>query len=142
MKIRSDRFGEIEAPEEDVLHFTNGLIGFPDCTSVLLLDHSENSPFRWLQSTDSPELAFVVIDPLLIAPGYPMEKIRDSFNTDVLMDDLAVAVIATVPPAPNPITVNLVAPIAIDAKNRVGAQIILHEKKYSTRHVLSQEKDE
>ncbi|MCP4679842.1 MAG: flagellar assembly protein FliW [Deltaproteobacteria bacterium] len=138
MIFQTERFGEIEAEEEELLYLPNGIIGFPDCTSVLLLDHRPNSPFRWLQSVTLPELAFVVIDPLQIVPDYPLDYLRSTFEKDAKQEvDLAVAVIATVPPSPAPITINLVAPIVFDANTRKGAQVILHDDRFKTRHVLA-----
>ncbi|MDJ0761588.1 MAG: flagellar assembly protein FliW [Myxococcota bacterium] len=137
MRFATERFGEIEIDEGDILSLPSGIIGFPDCTKVVLLDHRENSPFRWLQSVDDPSLAFVVLDPFLIAPDYPAESLRAGLpEKGKNADELAVAAIATIPPAPAPITVNLVAPIVFDAKARIGAQVILHDPRFKTRHML------
>jgi len=140
MKITSERFGEIETDEKELLHLPDGLIGFPQCTRVLLLEHKPGSPFRWLQSADQPELAFVVIDPLELVPDYPLDALRKViFGANNSAGDLAVAAIATVPPAPAPITVNLVAPLVFDAATRKGAQIVLSDSRFRTRHILSQQ---
>ncbi len=140
MKINTERFGELEVEEKDLLHLKNGLIGFPDCTRVLLLNHTPESPFRWLQSADEPGLAFVVIDPLLLIPDYPMEVLGDALaDEDSRPANLAVAAITSVPPAPAPITVNLAAPVAFDVGARVGAQVVLQDERFTTRHTLAQD---
>ena len=37
---------------ESIFQFDEGLIGFYDCKSFLLIEREEIAPFRWLQSTD------------------------------------------------------------------------------------------
>ena len=142
MKFTTTRFGEIEIGDELILSLPDGLIGFPECTKVILIDHQPDSPFRWLQSVLQPELAFVVIDPLDLVPDYPLEKLKDILESERKMarpDAVAVAAITTVPPAPNPITVNLTAPVVFDSSTRRGAQVILHDARFKTRQILVQE---
>ncbi len=141
MKIETDRFGQIEVSEKDILHLPNGIIGFPECKRVLLFDHQcPDSPFRWLQSVDQSELAFVVIDPFDLVPDYPIEQLRKYLpDNEKSSTDLAVAAITTVPPSPAPVTVNLVAPIVFDAISRMGIQVVLPDNRFKTRHVLARE---
>ena len=142
MKFDTTRFGQIEIEDEKVLSLPEGIIGFPDCTQVILIDHQPGSPFRWMQSVGQPELAFVVIDPLDLVPDYPLEKLKDILASERKMPrpaDVAVAAITTVPPAPAPITVNLTAPLVFDSNTKQGAQVILHDAKYKTRQILVQE---
>ncbi len=142
MNINSNRFGEIECKEKDLLHIPDGLIGFPDSKKYVLFDHKKDSPFRWLQSADEPDLAFVVIDPLLIVPDYPLDQLRDHLAKDAdRPESLAVAAIVTVPPAPTPITVNLLAPLAFNAQTHIGAQIVLRDERFSSRHIIEREEE-
>ncbi len=138
MKFATTRFGEIEIDDGSVIDLPDGLIGFPDLKRVVILEHGPNSPFRWIQSVDQPEYAFVVIDPLAFVPDYPLDALRDAIATGARRPvDIGVAAITTVPPAPQAITVNLLAPVVIDAERRMGKQIILERSAYTTRHVLA-----
>jgi flagellar assembly factor FliW len=142
VKFKATRFGEIEIADELILSLPEGLIGFPECNKVILIDHQPGSPFRWLQSVIQPELAFVVIDPLDLVPDYPLEKLKDILETERKMrrpKSVAVAAITTVPTPPAHITVNLTAPVVFDSDTRQGAQIILHDPRFKTRHLLVQE---
>lgn len=142
MKVSTTRFGELELNEADVFHFSDGIIGFPDFSQFVVLQHSPGSPFKWIQSVLEPEMAFVVVDPLLLDPEYPMDKLREALSTPKRTPtDIGAAVIAVVPPAPQPITVNLLAPLALDPELRTGQQIILNGTDYTTRHVIVQEAD-
>ncbi len=138
MRVNTERFGDIDVTDDNILCLPSGIIGFPKLNRVLIIDHEENSPFRWLQSADDPELAFVIIDPMVLVKDYPLDKLRDSLSKgEEPPENLAVAAITTVPPAPSPITVNLVAPVVFDADKRVGAQVILSDNRFSTRHILA-----
>ncbi len=138
MILETERFGQIEVDGKNLLHLPNGIMGFPDLRRVLLLDHNPESPFRWLQSVDHPELAFVVIDPFLLFPDYPMDELMSAMTEveGTPPKELAIAAITTVPPAPAPLTVNLVAPVVFNAETRVGAQVILKDKRFRTRHII------
>jgi len=143
VKFETTRFGEIEVDDARVFELAEGLIGFPELKRIVILDHAPNSPFRWLQSVDQPEFAFVVIDPLALVPDYPLDEVRDALTTpDRRPTDIGIAAITTVPPAPAPVTVNLLAPVAFDAERRVGKQIILEKSPYTTRHVLATKDDD
>ncbi len=140
MKVSTTRFGELELNEADVFHFSDGIIGFPDFTDFVVLEHNPGSAFRWIQSTTEPEMAFVVVDPLLLDPDYPMDKLREALTSPKRTPgDIGAAVIAVVPSSPHPITVNLLAPLALDPELRTGMQIILNGTDYTTRHIIVQE---
>jgi flagellar assembly factor FliW len=141
VKFSTTRFGELEIEDNKILVLPGGLIGIPDCKKVVLFDHQPQSPFRWLQSAEIPELAFVVIDPLDLAPDYPIERLKDILANDRKVarpKEIAVAAITTVPSPPAPITVNLTAPLVFDLETRNGAQIILHDARFKTRQILIQ----
>ena len=63
MKVQTTRFGSVEVDDSRILEFTNGLLGFSSYTQYALLQPDDDGLFFWLQSTEAPELAFVVTDP-------------------------------------------------------------------------------
>ena len=116
MKVQTSRFGEIEVDEANVLTFPAGLIGFPSMTRYALRDHEGDMPFQWLQSLDSGDLAFIVMNPSLVKIDYRVavgpQDIGDLGESKA--EDLTLWVILTVPsPDPNRITANLRGPITI-----------------------------
>jgi len=70
LKIHTTRFGDIEIENSRVIHFPEGLLGFPEQKDYILFEHKPGSPFLWLQSATVPELAFVVTDPFLIKQDF------------------------------------------------------------------------
>jgi flagellar assembly factor FliW len=118
-----------------VLHLPLGLPGFAGARDFVLLDHRPGSVFRWLQSLDLPDLAFVVIDPCEFFADFPLPLVRRGLAQAGVDgdEDIAVLSICTIPPAPEEPTTNLLAPIAIGVTSRRGAQIVLHDSGFQPR---------
>ena len=55
---------------QNVVHFQNGLPGFPADKRFVILQNPEDRPLVWLQSLDSPSLAFVATTPFVLFPEY------------------------------------------------------------------------
>lgn len=135
MKCTSTRFGSCEVADESILTFPVGLLGFPEQRRYVILDHDTEAPFKWLQSVEEPELAFVILDPATFHPDYHVDvppnalaEIREEGK------DLSVLVILTIPSDdPGRITANLRGPLLISHKTKLGKQLVLSEE-FPTRH--------
>ena len=143
MKIETTRFGSVEIDENKVLTFEKGILGFPEDKRYALLPHNENSPFFWLQSLDSPELAFVVINPALIVDDYNFE-IPDEMQKQLDLKESAqaeVLVLVTFRSGNGDKSVrpsaNLLGPLVINIENRQACQAVLDPKKYPVRFEFS-----
>jgi flagellar assembly factor FliW len=137
MQKQTARFGNIEFTEEDVIRFSTGLIGFPFLTSFVLVEHKEGTPFRWLQSLDDGSTAFLVTNPDQFVQGYAPE-LRDADAHELDLDEnTPTMVFATVSiPAgqPKDMTLNLAAPLVVNATTRLAKQVVLEDDAYTIRH--------
>lgn len=139
LSIKTTRFGEMELDKKRVIRFPEGLLGFPEIKDYTILEHKENSPFLWLQAVEKPDLAFLVINPLLIKKDFledlsPSEKDLFSANEE---GKVAIFVLVTIPAGKvEQMTVNLLGPILIDAENRIGKQVILANSNYPHQYPL------
>ena len=137
MTITTSRFGEVEVDKKLALHFPEGLLGFTENKDFIILEHKPNSPFCWLQSLTSPELAFVVTNPFLIKEDY-LEALssEEKHHFNIKNDENSVIfAIVTVPQnGAGKTTVNLMGPLVIDTKSRIGKQVILTNSNYSHCH--------
>jgi flagellar assembly factor FliW len=138
MLIKTVNFGDLEVPEDKIINFKEGLPGFPQIHRFAILELDELKPFQYLQSLDDPPIALFVINPFAIDPTYEfrlkesdMEEVNSKNSTE-----LTVYSVATIPDDPSQATINLMAPIVINDRDRCGKQVILHESKYSVRHPL------
>jgi flagellar assembly factor FliW len=137
--IQTTRFGRVEVERERVVLFPDGVLGFPEHKKYLFVEHKPGSPFLWLQSLDAPELAFVIINPLLIRKDYldQMSPAERRHFEGALEGRTLLFVLVTIPPGEaEKMTVNLMGPLVIDADARVGRQVILANSSYSHQYPL------
>jgi flagellar assembly factor FliW len=138
MYINSQRFGVVELEDDAVLNFPSGIIGFPRERVFALVPHQGSSYLAWLQSVTTPELAFPVVSAHAFGQNYPDVGVGDAAHAAGLSgveDDFAVLVVLCAPIG-QPATVNLLAPVLVNAQTRTGAQVILEGSRFSTREVF------
>lgn len=141
MKLQTKYFGEINYEAEECLSFPVGLFGFEEEHSFLLLPfHGSENTLLCLQSTVTPALAFVAVDPFTLNPGYtpdPSPAQLESLDVEKA-EDLSYYTLCVVR---NPVadsTVNLKCPVAVNSKTRVARQLILETGDYDMRHPLAE----
>jgi len=125
-------------PANNQLRLPMGLLGFEQIKDYVLLVNPAEEPFAWLQVESNVSLAFVVIDPFLILPGYqpdiPQSDVE--FLSVKQPKDALLLNIVTIH-GPNRATVNLKGPIVINRHTHVGKQVILaNAAEYSVQHPL------
>jgi flagellar assembly factor FliW len=136
MIIRTSRFGSLEVNSDRLLSFPRGILGFPDNHRYALIQTGENSGFYWLQAEDRPELAFVVCDPRLFAPDYEIPVKKEDLAPLGLADPERMQIFVIVNRVDDMLTGNLQGPLAVNVETRVGHQLVLSDKRYSTRYPL------
>ena len=142
-KINTLRFGELEIEEQDVVRFADGIPAFEDEHEFVVLPYEEGTPYMFLQSMMTPELAFLMTDPFVFFPDYSFEL--DDENMEKLainsMDDVLVCTLISVPRAGvADMTTNLLAPVVINRHTMQARQIVLEKTQYTTKHRLFPEK--
>ncbi len=136
MEVRTTRFGVIEIAEDRVITFPKGLLGFPGQKQYCLLEPGDDACFFWLQSLDEPSLAFVVTDPSLFVQDYSV-PIREEQMKELNLSSLDDAqVFCIVNKLEEQLTGNLQGPLIVNTLSRVGEQMVLAEKRWTTRHPL------
>jgi len=150
IEIESTRFGPLVVDEERVINFPNGLLGFPDHKRFALIQTGEENYFFWLQSADEPNLAFVVTDPAIFFKGYEV-PLRDETRHDLGLGAPAEDEVQTLTTltagtflqvfvicnkVDDWLTGNLLGPLVVNAQNRLAQQVVLTEKKWTTRQPL------
>ena len=136
MEVRTTRFGVIEIAEDRVITFDKGLLGFPEQTQFCLLEPGDDALFFWLQSLKDPNLAFVVTDPTLFVSDYSV-PVRPEQMEDLGLADLTDAqVFVIVNKVEDQLTGNLQGPLVINTLTKHGDQLVLAEKRWTTRHPL------
>lgn len=140
MKIQTDYYGEVEYGKEDLVTLVEGLFGFPDLKYYLPLCLSEeDDSMIMLQSTERPEVAFLLINPVFLCPDYTAVLTPEELSYLKVSDsgELSYYVICVIRDNYLDNTVNLKCPLAINPQTRMGMQIILESSPYGFRHKLS-----
>lgn len=122
--VETTRFGTIEVPEEKVIAFPQGLLGFPGLRRYVLLDHKE-TPLKWLQAVDDPAVAFIVAEPQVVGTGWDVTLGADvrEFLSAGQGDQIVIFLILRV--EEGKVVANLEGPLAINGRLRVGVQAVL-----------------
>ena len=136
MKIETSRFGTLEIDDSMVFNFPMGLLGFAKLKKYIVVDHTEDSPFKWLQSCEEPSLAFIITDPVFFRPDYRLSVRRSELTMLEVTEDeeLVVSVIMTIPDNPQDMSANLLAPLIFNMANRHGMQYVLTNSNYPVKY--------
>jgi flagellar assembly factor FliW len=136
MEIESTRFGRISVDDQRVITFPRGLLGFPSFTRYALIQTGDENYFFWLQCVDDPNLAFVVTDPTIFFKNYEV-PVRDEVQQELDLSDVNFAQVFVIcNKVDDWLTGNLLGPIVVNAENRKAMQVVLTEKKWTTRQPL------
>ena len=133
------RFGPIEVEDEKVIHFPEGIPAFEQEHEFVIIPYDEESPYVFLQSLKTPDLAFLMTMPFIFFPDYEFEP--DDENQQKLglerQEDMLLYVLLTIPQGRvQDMTANLVAPLVINVANQQGRQLVLEHSPYQTKHRL------
>lgn len=136
MEIQSTRLGRVVVDDDGLMTFPHGLLGFPDQVRYALIRTGADNYFFWLQAVDDPNLAFVVTDPRVFFKDYDV-PVREETGRDLqLTDEAEVQVLVICNKVGDWLTGNLLGPILVNAQNRLAHQVVLTEKKWTTRQPL------
>ncbi len=139
IKVETTRFGQVEVDPGQVVTLPQGMVGFPLQTKYIFIQHRDDSPLHWLQSLERPDLAFVVVNPLIFDQQYQLSL--GSAESKLLQvedpNQVQVWVVVTIPPGhPEKMTANLRAPVVINLATRLGAQVIMENSEMPLRKPL------
>ena len=104
--------GEHEALIEKALHFPEGLRGLPDLEHFVSVELCENGAFQQLQSLDDIEQAELELE----SANDAIRFVPVSFDSES-----------------HQVFLNLLSPFVVNAKTRVGRQLVFTGTDYSTR---------
>jgi len=139
MKLSTTRFGEIEVQESSFFEFVSPILGYDNELKFILVEHNENSKFKWLQSIQTPSLAFAVTTAGLFGIEYSFE-LPDSTQEELAIEDaediLALSIVVIPHENPRRSTINLLAPIIINLKTNKASQVILSGSNFEVDYPL------
>jgi flagellar assembly factor FliW len=134
------RFGAIAPDPARIIVFPRGLLGFAAQHHYVLAEiPGAVTTFKLLQSIDDPDLGFVVL-PLDAGDGPIARADLMAAARALAIEEAALAALAVVTLRAGAeqvdFTVNLRAPLLVDAGRRLGFQHVLPSDAYPLRHPL------
>ena len=144
-KVNTLRFGEIEIDEEKIVHFEDGIPAFEEEHEFVIIPYDEESPYVFLQSLATPDLAFLMTMPFVFFPEYEFELDDESQAKLGIenQEEMLIYSLLTIPGGKvSDMTANLMAPVVINTTNMQARQIVLDKSRYTTKHRLFPEKKE
>ena len=135
IKLITSRFGELEVQEEKIINFPSGLIGLPDINRFILIDHKD-TPLKWLQAIDDPDIAFIVVSPSLIVAEYSLDVDKSVKQHIQLEQEEDLAVLVTMRGDWENVIANFQGPIVINSRAMKGAQVVMDSPNKSYQEVI------
>jgi len=131
VELNTRLFGKLEFDESIVYHFPNGLPGFEELHKFIVINDKDTEPLKWLLSVNELSIGFPILEIGQIDPELSSEIPEGELKFSTAL------VIVTLNRAPDPMTVNLKAPIILNNDTKTGKQIILNSDKYSSKHKIN-----
>ncbi len=126
------RFGTCTYSESDIFVFPWGIPGFEDLRSFIVVQLETQDNILWLQCLEDVSVALPLGDPWNFFPDYEPKMpsfAQLSLALDKPEDFMILAVM--VGTSGGPTFMNLMAPIVLNLKSRVGRQVPLETSRYT-----------
>ncbi|MDE2573307.1 MAG: flagellar assembly protein FliW [bacterium] len=137
-EVELPRFGNLTYADDDVIEFPWGIPGFAHHRRFLVLTLEAQEPYLWLQSLDDPGIALPIVNPWDIFPDYKPSLpyyARVALELDNPGDFVIYCVVVCTAGAEE-LTMNLLAPIVINLKQRRARQVMLESSAYAVRQPI------
>jgi flagellar assembly factor FliW len=142
--VETKYFATLSYAEDAVFDFSQGLPGFEDEKSFVLIEAAESAPLVFLQSLTRASLCFLAFPILVVDRSYELAIAPEDlqhFQLDVRRQPALgteVMVLALISLRDGFVaTANLMAPIVLNLKSRHGLQAIRRDSRYPHDHPVA-----
>lgn len=121
------------APKGDIIvHFDNGLIGFPSLKDFRLFEPNGGYPLKFLQAVDQEDVSFTCMDVAAIQPDFDIQLAEEDASALALESpkDAMVLALVVIPEDPRKMTANLAGPLVLNVRTLRGRQLVLNTEEY------------
>jgi flagellar assembly factor FliW len=149
-RIHTTYFGELEYADSAVFQFPYGLPGFEKERAFLFVQQPQTEPLMFLQSLGEPSLCFILLPILVADANYKIVLDAEDLTAlhftagrqPVIGEDILCAAIVHAGDSEQAgPTANLLAPVVVNLKERIGIQVIRTDTTYSHRHPIIASKE-
>ncbi|MBF0536802.1 MAG: flagellar assembly protein FliW [Nitrospirae bacterium] len=122
--FETTRFGPLVIQTSKVIHFPEGLLGFPELKRYILIDHKD-TPLKWLQAIDDPDIAFIVTNPAVVSPDFTMTIDSATKKYLEIENDADMVVLVIIRVDNGVVIANFRGPLVFNAAIMRGIQVVL-----------------
>lgn len=122
-----------------VYQFEQGIPGFEHLNEFVFEEVGNDLPMKLMKAVNDQDISLLVASPFLFYPDYEWE-LPDTIKRELSIlneEDVEIWSIITVPSDIEKATINLLAPIVLNSRKKMGKQHILHDNTYSSRAPLN-----
>ena len=141
MIIKTGRFGQLTVTDDEIIVLPQGVLGFPQLHNYCLVDPGDDTLIIWLQSLESSEIAFPLLEPKIFKPEFSA-RLSASELRELKLENVnhsAVFSVLTIPEDITQMSANLKAPLVINLKAHLAKQVVLQENDYDIKHSMFKE---
>lgn len=138
MIITTQKFGDLEIPENKIITMEKPILGFEHLKQYCLVEREDSEPFLWYQAIDDPSISFLVVNPLLFYPDFRIE-VNPREIEELRVNDIATIetyAIVTIPKEARMMSLNLQGPILINTETCLAKQLIMVNSQYRVKHYV------
>ena len=141
MKVNTTRFGELQVNNEDIINFSEGLLGFEKLSQFFVVDPGDSTLILWLQSIEDASIAFPIIEPKIFKPDYVAKLLPADMNSVKIenVNEAKIYSILTIPSDITTMSANLKAPVVINNEKKIAKQIVLQDNKLTVKFEMYKE---
>jgi len=142
MKVLPDVLpSDLDTPPANEIILPHGIIGFTAYKRAELLYLPDHLPFLWMKLLrPNDPIHFIVIEPGGIVPGYQPELFdedAESLDLREASEAMILNIVTLRNQQPVEATVNLIGPIVVNRRTRLGRQLVISNySRYSAHHAL------
>lgn len=133
IKLKSERFGEFEIDEKEIINFPAGIPGIP-FERFILRECLE--PVKWLIAVDDPDVAMLVVSPFSFFPTYGFELGDEITSLLEAEREEELEVYVALLKYNDGVAANLKSPFVINKNKKIGVQILLEDDRYSFKEPI------
>jgi flagellar assembly factor FliW len=142
-QIPTKFFGDVDCNPDEIYSFPSGLPGFEEQHSFFFVTTPAVEPLMFLQSLTTRNLCFILLPILAVNPQFKLELTSEELSElglaqdrkPVIGEDILCAAIVCSGNGESP-TANMMAPVVVNLRAKIGMQLIHGESGYSHQHPL------
>ncbi len=138
VEFMTARFGLLSITEDKIIHFVKGVPGFGSLRKFILIDHDQEGTFKWLQSMEDANVAFLLTNPALYKPDYTVPLRKPEIESLAVKDSSALVsfVMVCVSSVTRELSLNLKGPVVFNSENMRAVQCIIDREDYPSHFVI------